>query len=336
MKIWFNQTFSMRGFVRRMIMDRPDVQLYASAIDSQSPVRDVAPTFWTEPARKTVDYTNWLLEMAAEHGIDILVPQRGKLGVANALGQFVDKGIQVHLPADAPTLELLDDKAAFTASLGNDPFLCPTLVVTTAAAFEDAVKALTDNGATACVKPVRGVYGAGYWTLDATHPHAHLADPDARRIAADVYAASLRRTEEAGETFALLVMEHLPGVEASVDIIADHGAVMLAAVRTKLDANRQRIETRHPLIGHASGLTHKHRLHGAINIQYKLDRSGAWRILEINARAAGGSSYCDEAGIPFCATWIDVLTGNAKPFTANIDAEIAAVTRAEPRKALQS
>lgn len=330
MKIWFNQSFSMRGFVRRMIMDRPEVHIYASAIDSQSPVRDIAPTFWTEPARKTVDYTNWLLETAVENGIDILVPQRGKIGVARRLHQFTDKGIQVHLAADAPTMELLDDKAAFSASLAGDPFLCPTLVVNTADEFEDAVTALADQGATACVKPVRGVFGAGYWTLDATHPHAHLADPDARRIAADVYAASLRRTQDAGEAFSLLVMEHLPGFEASVDIVADRGAVMLAAVRTKLDANRQRIETRHPLIAHASSLIRKHRLHGAINVQYKLDRMGAWRILEINARAAGGSSYCDEVGIPFCGTWIDVLTGTAKPFDASIDVEITAVTRAEP------
>ena len=322
----------MRGFVRRMIMDRPHVQIYASAIDSQSPVRDVAPSFWTEPARKAVDYTNWLLETAIEHGIDILVPQRGKIGVANALGQFAENRIQVHLAADAQTLELLDDKAAFTASLAGDPYLCPTRVITTAAAFEDAVAALSDQGAVACVKPVRGVYGAGYWTLDATHPHAHLADPDARRIAPDVYAASLRRTEDIGATFSLLVMEHLPGLEASVDIIADRGAVMLASVRTKLDANHQRIETQHPLIAHASSLIRKHRLHGAINVQYKLDRRGAWRILEINARAAGGSSYCDEVGIPFCGTWIDVLTGTARPFEASIDVEIAAVTRAEPRK----
>ncbi|MDE8652314.1 ATP-grasp domain-containing protein [Novosphingobium sp. H3SJ31-1] len=265
------------------------------------------------------------------HGIDILVPQRGKLGVARGLDRFAAAGIRVHLAADADTLELLDDKAAFANSLAGDPYLCPTRVVTTAAAFEDAVSAMAGLGGAACVKPRRGVYGAGYWTLDADRPLAHLADPDARRIAPEVYAASLRRAEELGEPFSLLVMEYLPGQEASVDIVADRGAVMLAAARIKLDANRQRILTRHALIAHATGLVRRHGLHGAINVQYKQDRRGEWRILEINARAAGGASYCDEVGIPFCTTWIDAVMGKARPFTADIDAEIIAVTRAERR-----
>lgn len=329
MKIWFNQSFSMRNFARRILIDRPDIQICVSSTDSQSPVRDIVPAFWTEPARGSVDYIGWLVDTAVAQGIDILVPQRGKLGVAQELDRFAGTGVKVHLTAAAETLDLLDDKAAFTASLAGDPYVCPTLVVTTAAGFEAAVAALTADGGAACVKPVRGVYGAGYWTLDAGTALAHLADPDARRIAPQVYAASLQRAQEQGEPFSLLVMEHLPGLEASVDIVADQGAVMLAAVRTKLDANRQRIETRHELIAHAASLVLRHRLHGAVNVQYKQDRQGGWRILEVNARAAGGASYCDEVGIPFCATWIDVMTGTAMPFTAQVDAEIVAVTRAE-------
>jgi hypothetical protein len=51
MKIWLNQAFSMRNVVRRIVMDRPNVELCVSAIDKDSTVRDVAPAFWTEPAR---------------------------------------------------------------------------------------------------------------------------------------------------------------------------------------------------------------------------------------------------------------------------------------------
>jgi hypothetical protein len=331
MKVWFNQSFSMRNFVRRIVADRPRIELCISAIDGQSPARDIAPTFWTEPARGAGNYTDWLLQTAVRHGVDVMVPQRGKRDVAQELDRFSDQGIAVHLTADAEMLDLLDDKAAFTASLGNDPYLCTTFVAATASAFEQAVGTLARDGGVACVKPIRGVYGAGYWTLDADGPLAHLADPDARRISPEAYAASLRRAEAQGEPFALLVMEYLPGLEASVDIVADRGEVLLSAVRTKLDANRQRIETHHALIPHASSLVRQHCLHGAVNVQYKQDRGGAWRILEINARAAGGASYCDEVGIPFCATWIDVITGSATPFDARIDAEIVAVTRAEPR-----
>jgi len=331
MKVWFNQSFSLRNVVARIARERPAVQLAISAIDPEAPVRDVAPEFWQEPGRGTVDYAQWVLETAVARRVDAVVAQRGRADLARIRDRFADAGVALHLAADADTLELLDDKAAFTAALAGDPMLCPTLAVHSAAGFEAAVAALTGNGATACVKPAKGIYGAGYWTLDAAGPRDHLADPDARRILPDAYAAALRADEARGEAFHLLVMEHLPGHEASVDVIADQGRVLLAAVRTKLDANRQRIETRHPLVAHATGLVARYALHGAVNVQYKQDRAGAWRILEINTRAAGGASYCDAVGIPFSTTWIDLVTGTAQRFDVEMDAEIVATVHAEPR-----
>ncbi len=331
MKIWFNQSFSLRTLVAGMRRARPDASLCASAIDPAAPVRDVAPEFWIEPPHGTTDYTEWALATAIARGVTTLVPQRGRRGIAQAADRFAEAGIALHLAADADTLELLDDKAAFAASLADDPYLCPSIPVTTVAGFEAAVEALATGGAAACVKPVRGIYGAGYWTLDAAGPLAHLADPDARRITPAAYVAALCAAERNGEAFALLVMEHLPGLEASVDIVADRGAVIVAGVRTKLDATRQRIETRHPLIAHAATLVARHLLHGAINVQYKQDRDGNWRILEINTRPAGGSPYCDAVGIPFLGTWIDVIAGNPHPFDAVVDREIVAVVHAEPR-----
>lgn len=331
MKVWFNQSFSLRNVVARIVAERPSVDLCVSALDPHSPVRDVAPVFWEEPGRGAVDYAAWVLDTAIAQGVEALMPGRGRVALAGMLDRFAGHGIAVHIAADAATLDLLDDKAAFAASMAGDPHLCPTIAVTSAAAFDEALGALTATGAVACVKPSRGVYGAGYWTLDGQGPLAHLADPDARRIAPQAYAAALREAEARGEGFSLLVMEHLPGLEASVDIVADRGEVLLAATRTKLDANRQRIETHHPLVAPARELVRRHRLHGAINVQYKQDRQGDWRILEINTRAAGGASYCDEVGIPFSTTWIDVVTGDARPFEAAITAEITAVVRAVPR-----
>ncbi|KQN00467.1 ATP-grasp domain-containing protein [Sphingomonas sp. Leaf25] len=331
MKIWFNQSFSLRNVIANMVAARPGLDIAVSTIDGDAPVRDVAPDFWVEPARGATDYVEWALATAIDRGVTHLVAGRGRTGIAAQRERFAAAGIALHVAADAATLDLLDDKAAFTVSLGDDPHRCPSIAVTTADGFDAAVATLTRGGRAACVKPVRGVYGAGYWTLDGVTPLAHLADPDARRIAPALYVDALRHAEVQGETFALLVMEHLPGLEASVDIVADHGRVLLAAVRTKLDPNRQRIETRHPLIAHATMLVARHALHGALNVQYKQDAGGQWRILEINSRAAGGASYGDAVGIPFCATWIDVVTGTAQAFDGAIDAQVVAVVHATPR-----
>jgi len=331
MKIWFNQSFSLRNVIARIVRDRPSISLAASAIDPSAPVRDVAPHFWPEPRRGTVDYGEWVLSTAIDRNVDALVAGRGRAALARMEDRFRNAGIALHVAGDARTLDLLDDKAAFAEAMKGDPMLAPTIAVRSAGAFMRAVEVIGTAGAIACVKPITGVYGAGYWTLNAAGPFDHLADPDARRIMPLPYATALQEMEDQGRSVALLVMEHLPGLEASVDLVARRSDVMLAAVRTKLDANRQRIETRHALIPHAAGLVRRFGLHGAINVQYKRNRDGEWRILEINTRAAGGASYCDAVGIPFSTTWADVVTGNAQPFHGEVDAEVVTVMHAVRR-----
>ena len=332
MKIWINQGFSLHGLVRTIATDRPEIHLHISAADERAPVRDFASTFWVEPGRGIPNYPAWILNTAVYHGIDAIMVQRGRRGVAELLPNFAAQRVVAHVPGSAAIIELLDDKIAFSNDLAGDPHLCRSVPATTVAEFMEAVRIIEHDGAIACVKPARGIYGKGYWTLTGDDPFTHLADPDARLISPMMFAAGLQAKENRAEPFSLLVMEFLPGLEASVDIVARHGELLLSAVRTKLDTNRQRIQTRHVLIEHSSLLVSRYKLHGAVNIQYRQNRDGDWRILEINTRPAGGASYCDAVGIPFAATWMDVALGRADRFTANIDEEILAVVGARPTR----
>lgn len=329
-RIWINQGFSLHGLVRAIGASRPDVDLCVSAIDPCSPVRAVAPTFWIEPGRAETDYTAWVLDTATANGVEAIMVQRGRRGVAARAADFAAADIALHVSATPDVLALLDDKAAFSTDMAGDDLLCRTIAVTSTAQFIDAVRMIESDGSTACVKPARGIYGAGYWTLGADDPFVHLADPDQRLIATAMFAAGLRAREEDGVPFSLIVMEHLPGLEASIDIVARHGEMLVAGVRIKLDANRQHIATDHVLTDHAAMLVRRYALHGAVNIQYRQDRDGRWRILEINTRPAGGAFYCEAVGIPFAATWMDVALGRAERFTGHIDREVMTLVRPMP------
>lgn len=331
MKIWVTHGFSLRTLAAEMVRARPGVEFLFSAPDPHAAVRDVAPSFVLEPPALADDHAAWVLKTAIDHRADSIVAQRGRSRIVAAGESFGNHGVAIHVAAAPEVIALLDDKAAFTAALAGDPLACPTAHVGDVRECRDAIARITADGATACVKPTRGLYGAGYWTLDARDPFHHLRDPDARRISPDAFLQSLEAAEASGATIDLLVMEHLPGTEVSVDIVACQGETLLAGVREKLASARQRIRTDHVLLDHARMLVRRHALHGANNIQYKLDRTGAWKVLEINTRAAGGAPYCDAVGIPFAATWVDVITGDARPFTGRVDCEIVAVTRAEPR-----
>ena len=155
--------------------------------------------------------------------------------MSGQVARFAEHGIAAHVAGSFDTLTLLEDKAAFAQDIAGDAHLARTIAVTSVAQFEDAVGSIEAGGAISCVKPAQGIYGAGYWTLTGDAPFAHLADPDARLITPAMYAIGLRAREELGEPFALVVMEHLPGLEASIDVVAQHGELLLAAARTPVD-----------------------------------------------------------------------------------------------------
>lgn len=334
-RIWFNRGFSLAPIARAMRAADPAIDVFVSVSPHSTHYPGPTET-WIDggPDAASADnpdaYIAWVRQTIAERAIDILVPTRRRKLIAGA-----DMPCHVHLPATLPVLELLDDKFAFAQAVEREDYYLPTHLVERS---DDLAALITQwpagEGAPGlCIKPRRGVNGLGFWRLMDVSPMTHLDDPDRRQIRPEHYLAALRAREALGRVDDVVAMPYLPGPEISFDILAHQGRMLKYAARTKLSTGTQHIVTDHPLAPIVDTIVARFVLHGLINLQFRRADDDSWKLLEINARPAGGVVYADEVGCALVADWGGLLTGRLTPDSIhqpNINTHVAFATVARP------
>jgi hypothetical protein len=338
-RIWFNRGFSLAPIARAMRAADPAIEVYASVSPHATPYPGPTET-WTDggpdgaSAEDPQAYAEWVRQTIAERSIDIFVPTRRRklLGAA-------DLPCHVHLPASLPVLELLDDKFAFAQAMAGEAYHLPTYLVQSSGELSALLADWPSEDGTPgpCVKPRQGVNGLGFWRLMDVPPMAHLQDPERRRIRPEQYLAALRDQEQHEDQGApiedIVVMPYLPGPEISFDILAHQGRMLKYAARTKLGTGSQHIVTDHPLAPIVRDIVARFVLHGLVNLQFRRAADDSWKLLEINARPAGGVVYADEVGCGLVADWGGLLTGRLTPDTVHqpdINTHVAFTTVVRP------
>lgn len=323
MRIWFNRGFSLASISQAMMSAEPGLEVFASVARGKPQHTGPVET-WVEPETDPGNYLKWVQDKVAENAIDVLIPTHYRNTLRDA-----ELPCRVEFPASQEVLKLLEDKFRFAEDLRAVEFHLETELVTSSAQLEAAIATFSERfgeAAIPCVKPRNGVNGFGFWKLIPDKPMAHLENPDAREIKADLYLAALCQQEASKPFRDMVLMEYLPGPEVSFDILAHHGRVVRYAARTKLTTGKQRIQTEHPLSAYAGQLVARYALNGVINVQFRKHMDGSWKVLEINARPAGGVVYAEAVGAGILAGWAGLLTGrlNADALEGTmIDTEIS-------------
>ncbi len=314
--VWFNQGYSsLRDallLIRRGAGGR--VRLLASHADDAAPIRVAADESFDEPSihrgcsTGEDAYVDWCLETCRRRSIELFAPQAGRTAVARSAAAFKAAGVRLSLAGDADTLALIEDKGRFYTASALAGLPTPwTREVGGPEAFDAALADLHALDLAACIKPPVGVFGAGYWRLTSATPlFAQLMDPDARRLR----PAVLRQALAEASAPRLLVMEHLPGSEWSVDAVCADGRTLAAVGRRKHGA-RQRLEVEGPALALAARVAATFRLSGLVNIQLKAaDADGEdLRVLEVNPRVSGGCAYTALTGVNLPWLWIAAELG---------------------------
>jgi carbamoyl-phosphate synthase large subunit len=138
-----------------------------------------------------------------------------------------------------------------------------------------------------------------------------IEQPDSTLTAFEEVLALLREAKEFPE---LMVMEYLPGDEYSVDIVADGGQalVVVPRIREKIILGASFIGTvvKHEhIMDYSRKITRGLRLNGAIGIQFKLDKEGIPKIIEVNARPHGALMLSAAAGANILYLAVKVALG---------------------------
>jgi hypothetical protein len=310
MRVWFNRGYSLAPIAKAMMDAEPALDIVIG-VGREHAASSTAAGAIVEPDCSSEEYVAWVRSVVVGHGIDLLVPTHRRMDLLAA-----DLPCAVHAAASPATLDLLSDKLAFSRATAGMPEHLPTTGIASADALArhlDGLVARSDGNVVVSVKPRRGVNGHGYWTLCRSDPMSHVMRPEAREMRFDLYLAAARAWEQHRPIEEVVLMEYLPGPEVSFDVLAQHGRFLKAVARTKLDDGRQRVATEHRLQATVVRLVETFGLTGVVNVQFRRDASGEWRLLEINARPAGGVIHGEKVGAGILADWARLLAGTIGP-----------------------
>ncbi|MES2819059.1 MAG: ATP-grasp domain-containing protein [Pseudomonadota bacterium] len=289
------------------------VTVYASHRQHRPEITGMADQAWREPA-EDAERIPWVLARAREHGIRVVLAGRAGQLFEPARQQFEAAGIQLVTGAlSLACFERVDDKGLFTAAAQAAGLRCAeSIVVESAEQLQTAIDRLAADGPV-CVKPTHGIYGQGFWRLEADcDPFACFANPDARRVHAPAFVEAYARARKLKPQ---LVMRYLAGEECSVDMVCEAGTVVAWVARRKA-GTVQRLERESPAVDLALAAAAYFGCDGIVNVQTREDAEGLPHLLEINLRPSGGIGYTALAGINLPGIFATRRLGLPEPVSA--------------------
>lgn len=252
--------------------------------------------FIQEPSLNDKDYARRTLELCSHYKVNVVLPSRKYVGLAEAQQQFGRAEIQVILPADANLLTTMDDKALFYRAIAKSGMPIPDYrIVNTYDQLAVAAAELEQMHDKVCFKPAVSIFGHGFRIL------THDDDSGVERLFSGertkMSYAEARCALGSGSFRDLMVMEVLPGYERSVDCLAHDGHLICAIVRRKNSDGTQLLEDNPRVQLLANQLTKHLKLSGLYNMQFKDRENGDPYLLEINPRMSGGTPTACLSGV---------------------------------------
>lgn len=282
--------------------DRPEITSMAD-IAYQEP----------EAAEQRVPF---VLEKAQQHQVKVLLAGRNSAEYEAKRRDFAQAGIRLLTGAqDVATLQLIDNKAAFT-------HYCQTQDIAVAGGWvfnniNELQALLAEHGhQPLCVKPLSGIFAQGFWRLDtgreAWDSFSHLYYTEAKKIQLEQFIQAYQASEMVqSRPIPMLLMPYLSGREYSIDVLCDKGEMLLGITRYKKDSV-QHIGADKAVLDLVRKVIAALGCDGIVSVQSKGNDEGEQHLLEINSRPSGGIAYSAHCGVDisqiafayFCG-WLD-------------------------------
>ena len=318
LRIWFNRWFSTVSHYMELIRHNPDNQEFI--IHGTHPNPDTVyfkycDVSGTEPNINGEAYLTYCLDYCVQHQIDVFVPRKENVLIAQNLHKFEQIGVKVLVCPDGDLMELMDNKAAMYESLleneRNGQFVVqiPSYrIVNNAEDFKNAYEELGKNNTKLCIKPVVGEGAMGFRIIDDSAESLSFLfnSASSQKLSFDTIFRILKTEPTFPE---IMVLEYLEGYEYSIDCIAEADGTLLTAIpRKKAHGRIREIEYNEELIQIAHKMAELYKIPFVFNIQVKY-KNGIPKLLEINPRMSGGLHISCLSGINIPYYAIKTLLG---------------------------
>lgn len=303
MRIWFNHSLSSLFDTISLIrqdMEPGEFEFYVTHERPDSPIRNVADSYGADfsPGKSNMpeSYLDWALGYCEKNKIDVFVPFLHRIGLSAHRARFEQIGVKLATAGDHPTMVMIERKPAFLdriteLGLTGTPFK-------TFSDLEEFDRCWTEMRRIyprLCIKPSKGIYGAGFRIVDEElDDYRSMVSGATSSVSLQLLRYALGRSDQRA---AMMLMPLLEGLERSTDFVCSQGTLISAVTRSKHGDGCRHVgpDQHHEGIARkiASGLN----LSGLLNFQTMEDAQGVPHILEVNSRTSGGIGQTIHAGV---------------------------------------
>jgi carbamoyl-phosphate synthase large subunit len=289
--------------ILQCLWQHPAVHIIAADASPNAVGRYMVKDFETIPQATDAAFIDTLLALCREKNIHAVLPLVTKelIPLSQHSNEFELAGAKV-MVSPATSLEIANNKSKLYQFLQWRGLDVPDFrVVETTEQFEIAAGELGYPGKAICFKPSVSNGSRGFRIISHNIDEHHLLfyeKPNSTYISYND-AVRILSSHPFPE---LLVSEHLPGDEYSVDCLAKNGETVIVVPRLrKKMINGISVEgefvKNESIIRYCTQIIHELQLHGNIGIQVKGSSTGKFSVLEINPRVQGTISAALGAGI---------------------------------------
>ncbi|MBQ9357922.1 MAG: ATP-grasp domain-containing protein [Abditibacteriota bacterium] len=297
-----------------------NIRIVGTDISPDRTGASLVDVFYRVPAWKDPDYTDILLEICRKEGVDVLIPSMsGELpALADRRGDFERAGTAVSV-SSRKSIELTANKLKLYEFLKQKGFPTPAFApIRSAGELEEACGKCGYPENPVCVKAVDLSGSRGVRVI---MPRVSRFDilfgekPGSFVIAFDELLDILRERPSMPE---MLAMEYLPGMEGSVDLLAEEGRVLYAAYREST-VNLHSIPQEAVVKDNPEALRTAERVMGLLefsgnaDLDFKEDAAGRPVLMEVNPRVAATMKIFMVAGLNLPYLRIKQLLGEELP-----------------------
>jgi len=297
-----------------------NIRIVGTDMSDDKTILQMVDAYYKVPSANSDSYVNVLLDICKKERVDVLLPFMSAelLPLINRKDEFEKIGTKVSV-SDRRSVEITTNKYLFYEFLKENGLSVPRFArVSKANELLDACKKCGYPNNAVCVKATElsGSRGIRIIRPDVSRFDILFNEkPNSFYTTMDDLLSTLSEKEEMPE---MMAMEFLPGMEGSVDLIADNGEILYMAYREstvnlhsipqagELKENKEAYEISKKVIK-ALGLT------GNADLDFKNDKDGHPVLMEINPRIAATMKIFKEGGLNLPYLRIKQLLGEKLP-----------------------
>jgi len=300
MNIWLMEGLSsqrdiIQGITAFAENTQHSIAVFASHRHQRNEILSQADFSFSEPSEEDQRLA-FILSRVKQHAIHAIHTGRNSHWFETNRDVIESSGVTLTTGAsNLAMLDLADDKVSFALEMEKCGLpVVPSVRVDSALQLRQLLADSPFGSAPLCVKPVKGIYGMGFWRFDeSASSMSAFTHPENRRVNPFYYLQAL---EAAGDFEPLVLMPWLPGPEYSVDMLVEKGNVLAAVARRKEGA-LQHLENSGEAFELGCACAEAMQADGLVNVQTRHDNCGKPCLLEINMRPSGGIGYTRHSGV---------------------------------------